>query len=139
VGTILIIYGAQKTYALGGMVCRNHRMLYGFTQLCWMHGMVCGNHIDYIWCTETIGCCMVSHNYARCMAWSVGTILIIYGAQKTYMPGGMVCQNHRTLYGFTQLCWMHGIVGGHHIVYMVHRRHTCLVVWCAETIGCCMV
>src|SRR5580693_6737793 len=82
-----------------------------------------------VWCAETIGCCMVSQNYAACTAWSVGTILIIYGAQKTYMPGGMVCRNHRMLYGFTQLCWMHGMVCGNHIDY----------IWCTETIGCCMV
>src|SRR5580693_8155668 len=77
-----------------------------------------------VWCAETIGCCMVSQNYAACTAWSVGTILLIYGAQKTYMPGGMVCRNHRMLYGLVELYWMHGIVCGNHIDY----------IWCTEDI-----
>src|SRR5580693_8155667 len=76
------------------------------------------------WCAQTIGCCTVSQNYAACMAWSVGTILLIYGAQKTSMPGGMVCRNHRMLYGFTELCCMHSMVCGNHIAY----------IWCTEDI-----
>jgi hypothetical protein len=69
-------------------------MSYGFTELCWMH------------------------------AWSVGTILLIYGMQKIYSLGGMVSRNHSMLYGLAGLYWMHGIVCGNHIDY----------IWCTEDI-----